>query len=492
MSQHRTAPRSRLTHRLQATLPGLIPATLIAVATLGPAGSLSAQTPDQAHSQAPDQTLIDKGHYLATAADCVACHTAPGGKEYTGGYAIQSPLGTIWSTNITPSKVAGIGNYTLDEFARAVRDGVARDGSHLYPAMPYTSYAQITDEDIAALYAYFMHGVEADDTPSPQTLLPFPFSIRSSMAGWNLMFLDKTRFADDAAKSAEINRGAYLSEALAHCSTCHTPRNAFMAEDASKALAGGSLGTWYAPNITADKTAGIGSWTDDEILTYLKTGHVAGKAQAAGPMAEAIEHSLQHLSDEDLQAIVAYLREVKPVGSAESVSRFDHVPVSATEATLRGLPGQAPDQNGFHVFSGTCAACHQPVGQGTRAYPALFGNSVTGADRPDNLISTILYGVDREAGGVHAYMPGFGPDAYPTERLSDKDIADVATYVLANFGNGAVTVAPADVALVRAGGPEPAIARLGRMAPALIAAGLAGIFVLGLALVLWRRARRPS
>lgn len=485
MSQHRSTPQGRLSRRLRAAL---IPPILITAASLGASGSLWAQTPDPA----ADQALIDKGHYLATAADCVACHTAPGGKDYAGGYAIQSPLGTIWSTNITPSKTAGIGSYTLEDFARAVRDGVAKDGSHLYPAMPYTSYAKITDADIAALYAYFMHGVAAVDTPSPKTELAFPFSMRASMAGWNLMFLDKTRFAEDAARSPEANRGAYLAEALAHCSTCHTPRNTLMAEDMSKSLAGGSLGNWYAPNITPDKIAGIGSWSDDEIRTYLKTGHVAGKAQAAGPMAEAIEHSLQHLTDADLDAIVAYLRGVKPIGSAETTSRFDHVPVSAAEADLRGLPGQEANENGFHIFSGTCGACHHVNGQGSAAYPALFGNSVTGADRPDNLIATILYGVDRDADGVHAFMPAFGPGAYPTERLSDQDIADVATYVFANYGNNALKVTPQDVALLREGGPEPEIAKLGRMAPALIGLAVLVAVILVLGLTLWLRSRRRA
>lgn len=441
-------------------------------------------------AQQDDSALVDKGRYLATAGDCVACHTAPGGAEYAGGYAIESPLGKIYSTNITPSKTAGIGNYTLEDFDRAVREGVAKDGSHLYPAMPYTAYAKITDEDMKALYAYFMQAVAPVDTPAPKTELPFPFSIRTSMAGWNMLFLDKERFVPDAAKSAEWNRGAYLAEGLAHCATCHTPRNELMAEKSGQALAGGSLGTWYAPNITSDKIAGIGSWSDDELKAYLKTGNVPGKAQAAGPMAEAIEFSLQHLSDADLSAIVTYLRDVPPVASAETVSRVDHRPETLSEVSLSGLPGQAPDQNGYHVFSGTCAACHQVNAGGNAHYPSLFNNSVTGADRADNLISTILFGVHRNAGGVEAFMPAFGPTAYPTDRLSDKDIADVATYVLANFGNGEVTVTPADVAQIRAGGPVPLIAKLGAVAPQAIAIAVAVVLVL--AFGLWMRGRRRA
>jgi mono/diheme cytochrome c family protein len=437
--------------------------------------------------------LVAQGRYLATAADCAACHTAPhGGTPFAGGYGIDTPLGKIFSTNITPSKEDGIGDYSEEDFARAVRQGVAKDGSHLYPAMPYTAYSKITDDDMKALYAYFMNEVKPDDHKPQQTELPFPFSIRSSMAVWNLLFLGNDRFRPNPAKSAEWNRGAYLAEALEHCSTCHTPRNAFMAESGSSTLAGGSVGSWYAPNITSDKVSGIGGWSDEDLTRYLKTGHVAGKAQAAGPMAEAVENSLQHLSDDDVKAIVTYLKDVPAIASGEKQSRSDlGEPSVAVEASLRGTPGQSIDENGFHVFSGSCAACHQLHGQGNDHYPSLFHNTATGGDRADNLVSTILYGLHRTVGETVAFMPAFGPNASYTDRLSDRDIADVSNYVLANYGNSVVKVTPADVGRIRDGGEKPLIVKLAPLAvPAAIM--VAVIVIAAIVMLVFRRRSRPA
>ncbi|MDO1583366.1 c-type cytochrome [Rhizobium oryzicola] len=440
----------------------------------------------------PQAELIARGRYLAMAADCAACHTAPeGGQPYAGGYGIQSPLGTIFSTNITPSKVNGIGEYTEADFARAVRAGVAKDGTHLYPAMPFTAYAKLSDTDISALYAFFKNEVKPVDQASRKTELPFPFSIRASMAVWNMLFLSNERFQPDAARSADWNRGAYLAEALEHCSTCHTPRNLFMAEDTRSALSGGTVGPWSAPNITSDKTSGIGGWSDAELLQYLRTGHVAGKAQAAGPMAEDVEHSLQHLTDADLRALVTYLRGTKPVASSDKQPRYSFGKPSASEASLRGLPGQAPAENGFHVFSGACANCHQADGSGNAHYPSLFNNTATGADNPDNLISTILFGLNRTVDGVPVFMPAFGPDASFTDRLSDKDVADVSNYVLSQFGNAAVKVGPEDVARVREGGRKPFLA-LAAPYIAPIAVVVAVILLVFIGLVVARGRRRVA
>jgi mono/diheme cytochrome c family protein len=396
------------------------------------------------------------GKRLAVAADCVACHTAPGGKAFAGGYPLSSPMGVIYSTNITPSKTVGIGNYSREEFARAVRDGVAADGTHLYPAMPYTSYAKMTDSDITALYDYFMREVQPVDLPNHKTELDFPFNVRASMIGWNALFHSKTRFIPDTAKSAEVNRGDYLVNALAHCDTCHTPRNLLMAADNSKPLAGGALGGWYAPNITSDKVSGIGAWSTDEIVAYLRTGHVAGKAQAAGPMAEAVEHSLQYLGNDDLKAIAAYLKQTTPIKTDEGKARHEYGQASTDELTLRG--GEPQDNPGWHIYSGTCANCHQANGQGNKEYPSLFHNTAT--SRSDNLIATIVYGVHRTVDGVAIDMPAFGPDALFTDRLTDQQIADVSNYVLTRFGNAAQTVTAADVALTREGGPKAPLAKM--------------------------------
>ncbi len=434
-----------------------------------------------AHAQdaRPDAGQIEKGRLLAVAADCAACHTAPkGGAPFAGGYPIDSPLGAIYASNITPSKSGGIGDYTLDDFRRSLRQGIRKDGAHLYPAMPYTSYTQLSDDDTASLYAYFMHGVAPVDKRAPETALPFPFNLRFSMAVWNALFLKNQRFVADASQSAEWNRGAYLAGALAHCSTCHTPRNALMAEQDGKAfLSGGSIGPWYAPNITSDATSGIGAWSEAELVQYLKTGRVHGKAQAAGPMAEAIEHSLQHLPEADLKAIAVYLKQVPAVASAEAKPRFAYGESSNTEVDQRGLAtGVDP---GWRVYSGSCAHCHQEGGAGTANgnYPSLFHNTATGADRPDNLIATILHGVDRTVDSHAHFMPAFGDKASFTDRLSDQEIADVSNYVLGHYGNPAVKVSVDDVQALRAGGKPPFIAR---MRPLI----LPGIVVLIVAFVL--------
>ena len=186
--------------------------------------------------------LIRRGEYLAIAGDCVACHTAPGGKPFAGGLPLPTPIGAIIATNITPSKTAGIGNYTLAQFTDAMRKGVRADGAHLYPAMPYTAYAKVTDDDLIALYAYFMQAVAPVDAAPPDTSLPFPFNIRLLMLAWNTLFLDRDVFHADPARSADWNRGAYLARGLAHCGTCHTPRNLLMAEGASREMGGGEVG----------------------------------------------------------------------------------------------------------------------------------------------------------------------------------------------------------------------------------------------------------
>lgn len=405
------------------------------------------------------EDLIAQGKYLATAADCGACHTSPNqGAPMAGGYAIQSPLGRIFASNITPSKAAGIGDYSEQDFARAVREGINKQGQHLYPAMPYTSYSRITDADIHALYVYFMHGVTPVATPAPQTHLPFPFSIRASMAVWNTLFADNKAFTPAPGVDENINRGDYLVNALAHCDTCHTPRNALMGQDNGKALSGGSLGSWYAPNITPERNSGIGDWSAADLTQYLKTGHIDGKAQAAGPMAEAVEHSLQHLSDDDIQAMVAYLRQVPAVATGAARPRDSFGQPSTSETVLRGQTENV--DAGWKVFSGSCANCHQADGQGNSHYPSLYHNSATGADRPDNLVATILYGVRRNVNGDEIAMPAFGPDAHFSERLSDQQIADVSNYVLKNYGNAQLSVTADRVKVIREGGEKPLLARL--------------------------------
>lgn len=440
---------------------------------------------------------ISQGHYLAIAADCMACHTVQNGKDYAGGYAIESPLGTIYSTNITPSKTHGIGNYTEAQFANAIRGGIRGDGSHLYPAMPYTSYAKLTDSDVQSLYDYFMHEVKpVDDEPAHTTSLPFPFNIRLSMMFWNTLFLDNKPFTPDGSQSDQINRGAYLVEGLAHCSACHTPRNVLMAEEGSNALSGSPLGSWYAPNVTPDPVSGIGGWSDAELAQYLKTGHVAGKAQAAGPMAEAITNSFQHLTDADISAMIAYLHTVKPVRDASQSQpsySYGQNTTNSDEAVLRGMDKQTADDSlntGAKLFSGNCASCHQPNGAGSenQAYPSLFHNTVTGSNNPSNLISAILFGVDRTVNDKEVLMPRFDEHSYVSP-LSNEQVALISNYVLKQYGNPDVQVTPDDVAQIRHGGKPPFLARVQPyMLPAMVIVGI--IILLAIILIVIKRKRR--
>ncbi|ULJ75816.1 c-type cytochrome [Rhizobium gallicum] len=416
---------------------------------------------------AADTDLIARGKYLAIAADCAACHTnGKAGAPFAGGYPIYSPMGVIFSTNITPSRQFGIGNYSEEQFARAVREGTRADGAHLYPAMPYPSFSRLADEDVKALYAFFMEGVEPVDAAAPETKLPFPFSIRASMIGWNLLFRNNERFAPDTTKTPAWNRGKYLVDGLAHCGDCHTPRNQLLALNTGQYLAGGEVGAWYAPNLTSDPVSGIGGWSDEALQSYLLTGK-SEHARASGPMAEAVQHSLQHLTTDDTKAMIAYLRTVEPIRAAgQTEPNFSHGEVQTSydigaTAARRGKTLMTDTTNGADLYEQVCASCHQSSGTGTRDgfYPALTKNTTTGQPNATDLIATILYGVQREVGGHETLMPGFGATSL-VQPLDNTQVASLSNYVLAGFGNAAIKVTPEDVATVRAGGPAAPLVQL--------------------------------
>jgi mono/diheme cytochrome c family protein len=437
------------------------------------------------NASAADDAQTQRGKYLSTVGDCVACHSVPGGKPFAGGLALPTPIGEIIATNITPSKTAGIGNYSLEQFSDALRKGIRGDGKHLYPAMPYTSYAKVSDEDIKAMYAYFMSAVEPVDTPTRPTALPFPFNIRFSMAAWNLLFLDDKAFVPNASRDAEWNRGAYLVQGLTHCSACHSPRNLMMAEVASKELAGGEVGTWYAPNITSDVKSGIGGWDNAELVAYLKTGEALGKAQAAGPMAEAVDHSLQHLNDNDLKAIAVYLKTVpaQPL-AADSQPVYALGQKTDELASIRGLalPADGDKMSGAQLYDAHCGTCHQAQGQGSfeGGLPSLLHNTAVGRSNTNNLVMVILDGVKRGVDGQDVRMQGFATT------LSDPQVATLATYLTHHYGNADVKVSAAQVKELRAGGP---VSHLAALAQGAIAVGVI-VFIL---LVIWlvRRTRQP-
>ena len=443
-----------------------------------------------AQAATPADPLVAQGEYLAKAADCGACHTAPGGKAFAGALAITSPVGTIYSSNITPSKTGGIGLYTRDQFAAALRKGVRRDGANHYPAMPYTAYAMFSDRDIDALYAYFRGGVAPVDVAPPATRLPFPMNIRLSMAAWNLIFFRHRHFQPDPARSAAWNRGRYLADGAAHCSTCHTPRGFLMEERAGLALAGGQVGAWYAPNITSDRTRGIGSWPKAVLIDYLRDGVAPGRARAAGTMAEAVERSFQYLTAADLDAIATYIETVPPAGKPQASDRFSQGHAGSKLALTRGLASAGADDatRGAVLFQGNCASCHAPQGQGGKDgyFPSLFHNSATGAAN-SNLIATILNGVDRTTARGRAFMPGFGGRPDDPNPLSDHDIALISAYVLSQYGAGPTAVTDRDVAIVRQGGPSSSLVLIAR-----IGLGLGVAAAVILVLVVFRRRRRTQ
>lgn len=438
----------------------------------------------QVSAASNDNELIQRGKYLSIAGDCVACHSVPGGKPFAGGLALSTPIGEIISTNITPSKSAGIGNYTEAQFSDALRKGIRGDGAHLYPAMPYTSYAKVSDDDVTAMYAFFMNGVAPVDTRTKPTDLPFPFNIRLSMAGWNLLFLDRQPYKSDPTQSSEWNRGAYLTQGLTHCSACHTPRNLFMAESSANELAGGEVGNWHAPNITSDPNAGIGGWATDELVKYLKTGDSLGKGQAAGPMAEAVDHSLQYLTDADVRAIAVYLKSVPGRSNPADSKPVYALGQKADElSSIRGvaLPANPNVMSGAQIYDGYCASCHQAQGQGSfdGGLPSLSHNTAVGRSNTRNLVMVILEGIHRNSDGSDVRMPGFA------RTLTDPQIERLVNYLTKLYGNPKSRVSLEQVQQQRAGVGKSSLVAI--VQGALV---IGAVVVLGLLFWLIRRRRQ--
>ena len=288
--------------------------------------------------------IIKRGEYLAKAADCMVCHTAPGGAEYAGGLAFPLPFGTLYSTNITADKDTGIGSYSDKDFLDAVQRGVRKDGARLYPAMPYTSYTYMTDADVLAIKAYLL-SLAAVPRQNQRDTLQFPFNQRWSMIFWSWAFNPNTRFAPNTAKGAEWNRGAYIAEALAHCGECHTPRNLAFALDNRRKFAGAVAAGWRAYDITSDKGTGIGSWSDDDVFAYLAKGHAMGRGTASGPMGEAVDHSFSQMDPADIRALVTYLRSIPAIASSEPATIAPPAPASPKEG------GAVADTLGRKVFA---------------------------------------------------------------------------------------------------------------------------------------------
>jgi alcohol dehydrogenase (quinone), cytochrome c subunit len=384
-------------------------------------------------ASAADTTQVERGRYLAIAGNCVSCHTRPGGEPFAGGLALQTPLGALHSTNITPDAETGIGRWSLDDFRRAMRQGIAADGSYLFPAFPYTAYTRMSDAEIADLYAWL------------RTLAPvryaepengFAFSLRWAMAAWNALFLQEGPQAPDPARSAEWNRGEYLVNGPGHCGACHTPRNLLLAEDPVRALQGGTMTgevapgverRWFAVNLRRVQH-GLAAWTEKDMLAYFSKGY-GMRGASFGPMNAVITNSLSQLRSEDQRAIAVYL------GSLEG-EEYDG-PVVEPQLAAEGA-----DLYGEH-----CAECHQKNGRGNfLKAPALAGNAVVQGEDPASLINVILHGPNLAQGlryGAWEDMPSFG------KKLDDAEAAALANYLRGSWGNRAAAVTTEQVAASR-------------------------------------------
>ena len=383
-----------------------------------------------------DADPIQRGEYLARAADCAICHTAHGGAKYAGGFAVTLPFGTLYSTNITPDKETGIGNYTDQDFLAALHRGVRKDGAHLYPAMSFASYTYMTDADALAIKAYLfslapVHAPARANTPS------FPFNQRWAIGLWSAVFNADKRFEPDASKSAQWNRGAYLAEALAHCGECHTPRNVAFGLDNRRKFAGETNGGWRAYNISADSGSGVGQWSDEELTAYLSHGHADKHGSAAGPMGEAVADSLSRLASEDIAAIVAYVRSV-PATHSDLPAQL------APPAPDAHKQGFAANTRGKQVFEGACAGCHNWNGVADISpYATLTGARAVNDPSGTNVAQIVISGAPPAAEGRALHMPAFG-NAY-----SDQEIADVSNFVTARFGAKGSALTEKDVANLR-------------------------------------------
>ncbi len=389
-------------------------------------------------------SLIERGRYLARAADCAACHTVEGGRPFAGGLSFVLPFGTLYSTNITPDRKTGVGDYTDADWLRAMHSGIARDGTRLYPAMPYASYTYMTDEDALAIKAY-LFSLAPVQSSKPINTLAFPFNQRWLMIFWSTVFNPGKRFEPNTGRGPEWNRGAYLAEAMAHCGECHTPRTIAFSLDNRHKFAGAKQAGWVAYNISADKQAGIGDWKPEEIARYIGTGHAAGRGTADGPMGEAVENSLRYLTSADISAIAAYVATV-PAVKGEALPPVKRQPAPPDHDI--GVAAMV-DPRGKQVYEGACASCHSWSGLSPiLGYADLVGARAVNDPTATNVVQIVLAGSSRDSAHGSLSMPDFG------RAYSDTEVAAVANYVTARFGSAPSRVTAANVADLRKQGSK--------------------------------------
>ncbi len=351
-----------------------------------------------------DPSAIAAGKYLVDIGGCESCHTAPNGQPFAGGLSMDTPYGPITTPNITPDRETGIGSWSDAQFYKAMHDGVGQHGEYLYPVMPFPYYTKLTRADVSKIRGYLASLPAVHNVPPPSKL-HFPFSVRESLVAWRAVFFKAGEFKADPSQSAQINRGAYLIQGLAHCGECHNARPVAGASKYSKAFQGGVIDDWYAPNITGDARDGIGAWSNDELATYLRTGVTPNKGVAAGPMAETVKN-LSQTSDADMMAMVAYLKSTK--ATAEPHQQL---------ALYKGR-----DAIGSQTYLNYCASCHGVDGKGIKgAVPALQGNGSVTAKGPENVVQVVLGGLPAQ--GSYAAMPAVGAE------MSDEEVAAVTTFV---------------------------------------------------------------
>lgn len=415
--------------------------TTIALLVMQLAPAATAQT------RRADPALIEQGRHLVTAGDCAACHSP----SMAGGDPIVSPMGSIYASNITPDRTTGIGSWTVEQLSDALRKGKSPRG-HLYPAMPYTSYTGLDDEQVRAIYAYLMLAVKPVSKKAPDTDLPFPF-VRPAMAVWNALFLDvghPTGAID--VDGAQEQRGRLLVETLGHCTACHSSRGSLMQQDASRHLAGAMFGGWWAPNITPHED-GIGGWSDVRLMQFLQTGHT-DKAVAAGEMATVVSRSLSQLPQQDIAALVAYLRKV-PAMASEQSAKPDEGPRGGLQVAMIEPAGmtdadamlQHDTTQGNLLYQSACASCHGARGQGSVGldHPSLLRIDSVRSPHAATLVQVIAHGVDRQVGNRHVLMPGFADSMEPVQ------IAAVANYVRTGFGGVQSDLDAAQVGVILGG-----------------------------------------
>lgn len=395
----------------------------------------------------PDASMVQRGAYLARAGNCMTCHTAVGGARYAGGRGVDTPFGTVFTSNLTPDMQTGIGSWSSGHFWRALHNGRSKDGRLLYPAFPYTNYTQVTREDSDALLA-FLKSLPPVQQANRGNTLRFPYNTQAALAVWRAMYFSPGTYKPDAGRNAEWNRGAYLVNGLGHCNACHTARNAL------GALGGMDLGgglipvqNWYAPSLVSRGEAGLAEWDVQHIVSLLKNG-VAPGASVSGPMLDVVQDGTQHLSDLDLTAMAQFLKALPP-GPASDKDQGDISVMGTSQVIQTAGVSNTVATKGAKIYEQSCAQCHGDKGQGVvNAYPALAGNRAVLIPQAVNLVQIVLNGgfAPATAGNPRPYgMPPF------VLVLDDSDVAAVLTHIRGSWGNQASAVSPLEVNRIRAG-----------------------------------------